>query len=96
VLDLADDAVCRQVGVTPEQVRAEWRAPMEAYLAGNGPLPPTQQIGQAAHLTGRVRGIWFRSAREAGGSCLCVFPDRLSATDGDLLVVRGSYPQRLP
>ena len=59
VLDLTDPAVCHRVGVTPAEVTAEWADVLEAYLAGRGPLPLTQQIGRAAHLTGRVRGILF-------------------------------------
>jgi RES domain-containing protein len=96
VLDLTDPAVCLRVGVTPADIAAEWADVLEAYLAGRGPLPLTQQIGRAAHLTGRVRGILFPSARHPGGLCLCVFPDRLSDAEGDVVRVSGTYPQRLP
>jgi RES domain-containing protein len=96
VLDLTDPAVCHRVGVTPADVTGEWADALEAYLAGRGPLPLTQQIGRAAHLTGRVRGILFPSARHPGGLCLCVFPDRLSDADGDVVRVSGTYRQRLP
>ena len=96
VLDLTDPAICHRVGVTPADVTAEWTDALEAYLAGHGPLPLTQQIGRAAHLTGRVRGILFPSARHPGGLCLCVFPDRLSDAEGDVVRVSGTYRQRLP
>ncbi|MFL5542611.1 MAG: RES family NAD+ phosphorylase [Longimicrobiaceae bacterium] len=96
VLNLTDPAVCRQIGVTPAEVVAEWKDELEIYLAGRGALPLTQQIGLAAHLTGRVRGILYPSARHSGGICLCVFPDRLSAADGDVVRVSGTYRQRLP
>lgn len=96
VLDLTDAAVLRSLGVTPAELRAEWAAEMEAYLAGRGPQPLTQQIAVAAHLTGRVRAILFHSARHPRGTCLCVFPDRLSARDNDVVRVGGTYAQRLP
>jgi RES domain-containing protein len=96
VLDLTDPAVCGRIGVAPAEVVAEWKDDLEAYLAGRGPLPLTQQIGFAAHLTCRVRGILYPSARHPGGLCLCVFPDRLSAADGDVVRVSGTYRQRLP
>jgi RES domain-containing protein len=96
ILDLTDADVLRRIGITADDVAAEWQTTMEEYLAGRGPLPLTQQIGTAAHLTGRVSGILFPSARHPGGLCVCVFPDRLSATAGDVIRVSGTYPQRLP
>jgi RES domain-containing protein len=96
VLDLTDPGVRRALGVTAADLAAEWKTAMEDHLAGRGPLPLTQQIGAAAHLTGRVRALRFRSARHRRGTCLCVFPDRLSARDGDVVRTSGTYPQRLP
>lgn len=96
VLDLTDPDVRRRLGVTEAEVKAEWKPVMEEHLAGRGPLPLTQQIGFTAHLTGRVRGILFPSARHPGGRCLCVFPDRLSVADKDVVRVSGTYRQRLP
>lgn len=96
VLDLTDPAVCQRIGVTSTEVVAEWKDELEIYLAGRGALPLTQQIGLAAHLTRRVRGILYPSTRHPGGICLCVFPDRLSAADGDVVRVSGTYRQRLP
>jgi RES domain-containing protein len=96
VLDLTDDDIRRRLGVSEADVKAERKPVMEEHLAGRGPLPLTQQIGYAAHLTGRVRGILCPSARHPGGLCLCVFPHRLSSADGDVIRVSGTYRQRLP
>ncbi len=96
VLDLTDRGVRRALGVSKAELTGEWTAAMDEYLAGRGPLPLTQQIGAAAHLTGRVRAIRFDSARHRGGICLCVFPDRLSKRDGDVVRAYGTYRQRLP
>jgi hypothetical protein len=96
ILDLTDRGTLQRLGLDAAALAGEWRPAMEAWLAGAGPMPLTQQVGLAAHLTGRVRGIWFRSARAEGGHCLAVFPDRLCA--GDFVEVHdttGYYAQRL-
>lgn len=81
VLDLTDGAVRKAVRVSRKAILAEWEAPMLAYLSGSGPMPLTQQIGAAAHLSTAVQGIYYPSARWKGGRCLVVFPDRLTAAD---------------
>jgi RES domain-containing protein len=81
VLDLTDAAVRRALRVSRASIRGEWQAPMLTYLAGAGPMPLTQRIGLAAHVTGVVRGILYPSARWSDGRCLVVFPDRLAAGD---------------
>jgi RES domain-containing protein len=99
ILDLTDAGTRRRLRVGRDDVLAEWRPAMDAYLAGNGPIPLPQQLGLAAHLTSRVRGIWFKSARSRKGRCLVVFPDRLSAAAGDgveAVDARGRYSQRIP
>lgn len=99
ILDLTDTNVRRRVRVSRAELHGSWRRAMHAYLAGRGPMPLTQQLALAAHLTGRVSGIWYDSARAPGGRCLIVFPDRLSAAAGDLVEVHdtsGRYAQRLP
>ena len=81
VLDLTDAAVRRVLRVSRASILAEWQAPMLAYLAGAEPMPLTQRIGLAAHVTGVVKGILYPSARWRDGRCLVVFPDRLAAGD---------------
>jgi RES domain-containing protein len=81
VLDLTDGDVRRALRVSRKAILEEWEAPMLAYLAGTGVMPPTQQIGAAAHITSVVKGILYPSARWKGGQCLVVFPDRLAASD---------------
>lgn len=99
VLDLTEKEVRDALGVGRNAILADWEPAMEAYLGGTGEMPLTQQIGQAAHLTGRVRAIYYPSARYAGGLCLAVFPDRLSPADGDRVAVNdstGRFAQHLP
>lgn len=99
ILDLTDRRVRAALGVTKAEIMAEWELVMEAYLSGAGEMPVTQQIAQAAHLTRRVRGIYFPSARFRSGLCLAIFPDRLSLAEGDTIAVHdstGTLAQRLP
>jgi len=99
ILDLTSKRVRATLGVTKADIMAEWEPAMEAYLSGTGEMPVTQQIAQAAHLTLRVRGIYFPSVRYRGGLCLVVFPDRLSLAEGDTIAVHdstGALAQRLP
>lgn len=81
VLDLTNATVRRALRVSRKAIMAEWQAPMLSYLAGRGPMPLTQQIGLAAHISGIVKGILFPSARWKDGLCLVVFPDRLAKGD---------------
>lgn len=81
VLDLTDATVRGALRVSRKAITAEWQEPMLDYLAGNGPMPLTQQIGLAAHISGVVGGILFPSARWKGGLCMVVFPDRLVKGD---------------
>lgn len=81
VLDLTDSTVRRALRISGKAIAAEWRPRMAAYRAGAEPMPLTQQIGEAAHLSGEVRGILYPSARWDGGRNLVVFPDRLTTAD---------------
>ncbi|HEX2093042.1 MAG TPA: RES family NAD+ phosphorylase [Longimicrobiaceae bacterium] len=81
VLDLTDATIRRALRIGRKAIMAEWHEPMLAYLAGKGPMPLTQQIGVAAHISGIVGGILFPSVRWKGGLCLVVFPDRLAKGD---------------
>jgi RES domain-containing protein len=81
VLDLTNKDTRRELRVSRRAILAEWEIPMLTYLAGAGTMPLTQQIGEAAHLSTMVSGILYPSARWAGGRCLVVYPDRLTAAD---------------
>ena len=99
MLDLTDDGTLRRLGLPADGLCGEWRPAMETWLGGGGAMPLTQQVGLAAYLTGRVRGIWFASARVRDGRCLAVFPDRLVPGMGDVVEVHdssGRYGQRFP
>ena len=99
VLDLTKPSVQRALGLTKAMLLSDWETEMKAYLAGHGPMPPTQLLALAAHLTGLFAGIKYPSARTSFGKNLVVFPDRLDAALGDELSVIDSkkrFRQRLP
>lgn len=81
VLDLTNPDIRRQLRVSKRQILSEWEPAMLAYLGSKGPMPLTQRIAEAAHLSGVVRGILYASARWKGGRCLVVFPDRVQVDD---------------
>jgi RES domain-containing protein len=81
VLDLTDGEIRRRLRVSRKAILADWEAPMLAYLDGLGPMPLTQRIGLAAHVTRVVGGILYPSARHKHGVCLVVYPDRLAGGD---------------
>jgi hypothetical protein len=99
VLDLTDASTLGALDLTPADLRADWEAEQDEYLAGRGPMPSTQILALTAHASGLFAGIKYPSARTDFGVNLVVFPDRLEKTRGDFLEVvtsLGGYSQRLP
>lgn len=81
VLDLTSSDIRRQLRASRRQILAEWEPAMLGHLNHGHPMPLTQRIAEAAHLSGVVSGILYPSARWDGGQCLVVFPDRVGAGD---------------
>ena len=46
-------------------------------LNAHGQLTPTQILGRACHITGKVSALIAPSAANTRGFCLDIFPDRL-------------------
>jgi len=99
VLDLTRNGVRTTVGLKKAELLGDWERGQEEYLAGRGPMPPTQILALAAHATEEFAGIKYPLARSPFGTNLVVFPDRLDPARGDVIEVvdpRGRYSQRLP
>lgn len=99
VLDLTDGDTCRTLGISDLELHADWEQGQDDYLHDRGPMPATQLLALAAHTSGLVTAIKYKSVRTDFGTNLVVFPDRLSADAGDLLDVidsKGRLAQRLP
>lgn len=81
VLDLTDPAILLELGTTTQELTGDWRWQQGDHLAGKGPLPPTQVLGQVAFNLGSMGGIKFRSSRDVDrGIGVAVFPERLFGT----------------
>jgi RES domain-containing protein len=99
VLDLTDASILDALDLTPPDLRSDWEAEQDEYLAGRGPMPATQILALTAHASGLFAGIKYPSARTDFGVNMVVFPDRLDSALGDSLEVISSlsgYGQRLP
>jgi hypothetical protein len=60
--------------------------------------PPTQELAQAAHDAGKIRGIKYGSAKHSGGLNLVMFPRLLVPPATDYLEVfdpHGNLAQRI-
>ncbi len=100
VLDVTDGQVQSALGTTLQELTGDWAIQQEDYLAGKGPMPPTQVLGQAAYEFGAIAGLKYRSSKEvAGASGIVVFLDRLAQGQSYLEVFNkpsGILQQRLP
>jgi hypothetical protein len=66
----------------PELVKVIEDAGLQSYSAhvilnAHGQLTPTQILGRACYITGKVSALIAPSAANAKGFCLDIFPDRL-------------------
>ncbi len=78
VLNLAEESTRIQLGVSLQTLVGPWITwgigdPSQAVPA----LAPSQRIGSAVHADGRFEGILTLSAKDPGGRCLAIFPERL-------------------
>jgi RES domain-containing protein len=86
VLNLADPAVRRLLGVSARQLReVPWRAMQHA-----GQEPVTQAIGRLARAAG-MQGLLVMSARQRRGLNLVLFRESVSDREVQIL-----HPERLP
>jgi RES domain-containing protein len=94
VLDLTRPEVRGALGTDLVELSSAW-----AGWTRPG-LPPTQILGREAHVSGLFQAIRFPSARNPGGICLAVFPDRLPKGGPAYLdlddSVNGGPVQRVP
>jgi hypothetical protein len=87
------------LGTFPQELTGPWLVPQGRYLAGQGALPPTQQLGAEAFASTRVAGFRYPSAKSPQGVGVVVFPARLVPGRDRLVVVNlptGSLQQSLP
>ena len=98
VLDLCDHNIQAALGTPDAELTAPWLRAQERHRAGRGPLPPTQELGEAACATGFVLALRYPSYRHRGVRNLVVFTDHLAALGGEVVMIdrSGTHGQSLP
>lgn len=76
-LDLCDASIQSALNTNLQELTGDWSYSQSLFLNNQGPIPPTQVLGQAAYDSGMITGIRYPSAKQPQSSCLLVFPDRL-------------------
>jgi len=99
VLDLTDVSTQQALGTTHQELTGSWLVQQSSYLAGQGPPPPTQVLGQEAFGARRVVGLRYPSSKNPKGAGLVVFTGRLRPNQHVLRVFNqrgGKLQQSLP
>lgn len=100
VVDFTDSGMQSQAGTNLQELTGGWEIAQSDYLAGRGPMPPTQALAQAAYDVGGISALRYPSTKNlAGGVALVIFPDRLVGGQSRLEVFNvpgGTLTQRLP
>jgi RES domain-containing protein len=99
VLDLTDATAQQALGTTHQELTGSWVVPQSIHLAGQGPLPPTQLLGQEAFRSGSIVGLRYPSSKHPSSVGLVVFTARLQAGRHALRVFNrpgGALQQALP
>jgi RES domain len=77
ILDLTDAGTQAALGTTRQELTGLWLLQQSSYLAGKGPLPPTQLLAAEAFASRAVVGLRYPSSKNANGVGLAVFTSRL-------------------
>lgn len=98
MLDLGDPCIQAALGTSDAELTGPWLRAQARRKAGNGPLPATQALGQAALATGAVLAMRYPSAKHPRECNVVVFTDRLAALNGRITLVdeSGTLAQSLP
>ncbi|MEX1128285.1 MAG: RES family NAD+ phosphorylase [Vicinamibacterales bacterium] len=99
VLDLTDVSTQQALGTTHQELTGAWLVQQSRYLAGQGPPPPTQLLGQEAFGVRHVVALRYPSSKNPTGVGLVVFTGRLRPNQHSLAVFNqrvGKLQQSLP
>jgi hypothetical protein len=100
LVDTTDPVVQTALGTNQQEVTGNWAQAQAKYLAGTGPMPPTQVLGQAAFDAGGIAGLIYESTKSAtNGKGILVFTDRLAAAGSYVELYNepgGKLLQRIP
>ena len=87
VLDLTDVNLCAKLGTSAEELVST--VPSRFILNSQGKTTPTQELGTACYLSGRISALRVQSAAHTDGFCLDIFPDRLFV--GERIAIRDEH-----
>ena len=99
LLDLTVQSTRNALGTTRAELKRPWLVAQSSYLSGVGPMPPTQQLGEAAFNSGVVVGLRYPSSKNPQGVGLVIFTSRLVAGSQVMAVHNlggGRLQQQLP
>jgi RES domain-containing protein len=77
IVDLTDAGTQAALGTTRQELTGIWLLQQSSYLAGTGPMPPTQLLAAEAFASRAVVGLRYPSSKNASGIGLAVFTSRL-------------------
>ena len=100
LLDTTDPVVQAALGTNDQELTGNWAKAQVKYLAGAGPMPPTQVLGQAAFNADGIAGLIYDSTKSSTkGKGILVFTDRLAAAGNYVELYNepgGKLQQRIP
>lgn len=100
LLDTTDSVVQAALGTNQQELTGDWAKAQAKYLAGAGPMPPTQVLGQAAFDAGGIVGLLYESTKSStNGKGILVFTDRLAGAGNYVELYNqpgGKLQQRIP
>ena len=100
LVDTTDPAVQAALGTNQQELTGNWAQAQAKYLAGAGPMPPTQVLGQAAFDAGGIAGLLYKSTKSStNGKGILGFTDRLAVTGSYVELYNepsGKLQQRIP
>ena len=92
VLDLTALGIQSRLGTSLAELTGDWRFSQALHRREEGPLPPTQLLGQLAYESGRIIAMKYHSAKNTGrGYGYVVFSERLRALRASFLDVYDPY-----
>jgi hypothetical protein len=77
IVDLTSLATQSALGTSHMELTGQWHVQQSSYLAGTGPQPPTQLLGEEAFGDGSIVGLRYPSSKHPNGVGLVVFTARL-------------------
>jgi len=98
VVDLTGRGAQRSLQINRQTLTGDWILQQQDYLAGLGPMPDTQHLGDVTNGLGNIAALKFPSAKNPRGFCLVVFAAALTGTASyvELFNPTGALQQRLP